>query len=113
MVSASATMDSVEMYSKVTSLRATRSRAKWCTTSMCLERLETMGFLSSLMAVWLSAQMATVCRSRLRSWKSLRSHRPSLMVVAAAMYSASVVEAATVGCRREAQEMAPPLKMKA
>jgi hypothetical protein len=33
-----AIMHSVRRYSYLTSRRATRSRAKWCSTSMCLER---------------------------------------------------------------------------
>ena len=69
------------------------------------------GFLSRLMAAWLSAAMSMQMMGRLRSAKSLRSHRASLVAAAAAMYSASVVETATVGCRREVQVMAPPLRM--
>ena len=65
------------------------------------------------MAPWLSARMVTVLTGRLcKSLMSLRSHSASFVAAAAAMYSASVVDAATVCWRLLDQVMAPPFMMK-
>src|SRR6478672_6487128 len=113
LVKMSASMLPVGMYSNLTSLRATRSRAKWCMTSMCLDRLEMTGFLRILIAAWLSEKRPMVPVVTLSSERSVRNQRASLMADAAAMYSASVVERATVGCRREDQLTMPPLSINA
>jgi len=49
-VSMSASMSLVFTYAISASLRATRSRAEWYTTSMCFDRLDTTGFFTSLRA---------------------------------------------------------------
>jgi hypothetical protein len=61
------------------------------------------------MADWLSAMMVVVVL--ILGWRSWCTQRASLTVLAAAMYAASVVETATVACRREVQLMAPLLLM--
>ena len=110
-VRTSASMCSVLTYVISTSLRAMRSRAKWYMTSMCLERMEVIGFFSSLMAPWLSALMTMAPLVTCRSPNSVHSHSASRIAAAAAMYSASVVETATVCCRRLDLLIAPPCQM--
>ena len=94
LVSASAIISSVLMYWNSTYLRATRSRAKWYITSMCLERCDDTGFLSSLMVLWLSSMMSTVPVLRPRLYISLRSHSASLVVMNLSAHSARLLQCA-------------------
>ena len=104
----SATIAPVLQYSKQTSLRATLSLAKWCTTSMCLVLLEAIGCFSSLIAPWLSQLILIAPVLTPSPLSSFLSHNASLTACAAAMYSASEVDAATVGCSLLLQLIAPP-----
>jgi hypothetical protein len=74
---------------------------------MCLDRCEAMGCLSMQSAPWLLQRISTVPKSRPRSSPNLRYHNASLTACAALKYSASIVDGATVGCRRLDQLTAP------
>ena len=68
----------------------------------------------SARALWLSQRRGVgVVRGAVSSKSKLRSQTASREESEAAMYSASVVESATIGCFAERQLIAPPLKRKA
>eukprot|EP00983_Pelagomonas_calceolata_P011148 358939-Pelagomonas_calceolata.AAC.1 len=107
----SAIITAVGQYSNLTSFLATRSPAKWYTMSMCLDLADAMGFFRSVSAAWLSVYIWMVLRDAPMSAMSLRSHSGSFTAWAAAMYSASGVDTATVACSRLDQLMMPPFRM--
>jgi hypothetical protein len=110
LVSTSATMSSVEQYSNVTSPFSTRSWTKWCYTSMSFLRACWVGFFINYIAPWLSHRITITFFSFIypNSFMNFVIHMAFLVACILAMYSASVVDKAIVGCRLLLQEMAPP-----
>ncbi len=114
LVRTSATMCSVGQYSNQTSPFSTRSQTKWCCTLMCFVRAWWVGFLVNDIAPWLSHRITIIFFSSMypKSIINFVIHMASFVTCVFAMYSASVVDNAIVGCRLLLQEMAPPPIMK-
>jgi len=114
LVRTSATMCSVGQYSNRTSSFSTRSRTKWCCTSMCFVHAWWVGFLVNDIAPWLSHRITIIFFSSMypKSIINFVIHMVSFVACMFAMYSASVVDNAIVGCSLLLQEMAPPPNMK-
>ncbi len=109
LVRTSATMCSVGQYSIQTSPFSTRSRIKWCWTSMCFVRAWWVGFLVNDIASWLLHQITINFFSSMypKSIINFVIHMASFVACVFAMYSVYVVDNAIVGCRLLLQEMAP------
>eukprot|EP00955_Chlamydomonas_euryale_P103009 365458-Chlamydomonas_euryale.AAC.13 len=88
-------------YCMLISPRKTRSRAKWYATSMYLVRGVPIGFFSTASVPLLSHRRGMTRMEVGSSIKSLRSANALEMAAAAAMYSASHVDLATVRCMRD------------
>ena len=72
-----------------------------------------MAFFARAMALWLSEYiMVGVSQDLSSSVSIVRNHNASLAACVQAMYSASVVDSATVFCCWEYQEIAPLLNLK-
>ncbi len=114
LVRTSATMCPVGQYSNQTSPFSTCSWAKWCCTSMCLVHAWWVGFLVNDIAPWLSHRITITFFSSMhpKSIINLVIHMASFVAWVLAMYSASVVDNAIVGCRLLLQKMAPLPMMK-
>ncbi|KAG0599654.1 hypothetical protein M758_12G169300 [Ceratodon purpureus] len=75
---------------------------------MCFVREWCVGFFANAMHPWLSHMMVVASTwTHPTSPKSLRSQMTSLVLWLVAMYSASVVDKAIVGCLLQFHEMAP------
>ncbi len=81
---------------------------------MCFVRAWWVGFLVNDIALWLSHQITIAFFSSMyfKSMTNFIIHMASFVACMFAMYSASVVDNAIIGCRLLLQEMAPPLIMK-
>jgi len=114
LVRTSTTMCSVRQYSNRTSPFSTRSRTKWCCTSMCFVRAWWVGFLANYIAPWLSHRITIIFFSSMypKSIINFVIHMASFVACVFAMYSASVVDNAIVGYCLLLREMAPPPIMK-
>jgi hypothetical protein len=100
------------MYSQADfSARATRSRAKWYNHVDVLGAHGEHRVLEELDRALVVGVDDDGCRESAIVEQAFGRPDPSLMAEAAAMYSASVVDAAAVCCRRLDQLMAPPLRM--
>jgi hypothetical protein len=110
LVSTYATMSFVEQYSNVISSFSIHSQTKSCCTSMCFVQACWVGFFINDIATWLSHQITIAFFSFIypNSFMSFVIHMPSLVACVLAMYSASVVDKAIVGCHLLLQKMVPP-----
>jgi len=98
----------VGMYSNRTLPAATCSRIKWCRMCMCLVRAWSSGFLLRFIAPSLSANRIVghdclIVSSSNSCW----NHSSSCTASDSAMYSASVLDRATVACFFVIQEIGP------
>ena len=109
LVRRSASWFSVLMYVALITWFYWISRMKWNLTSICLVRWWNSGFLTSLIALWLSIK-SSVDWSSLRpmSCRSLLIQTTSLPPADAATYSDSVVERETHFCRWLFHTTGPP-----
>ncbi len=109
-ITTSATMSSVEQYSKATSPFSTRSRTKWWCTSMCFVRTCCVRFFVNDIAPWLSHRITIAFFSFMyhNSFMSFVIHMVSLVACVLAMYLISVIDRVIVGRRLLFQEMVPP-----
>ncbi len=100
----------VAQYSNWTSPFSTRSRTKWCCTSMCFVRAWWVGFLVNDITPWLSHQITIIFFSSMypKSVINFVIHMASFVACVFAMYSTSVVDNVILGCHLLLQEMAPP-----
>jgi len=101
LVRTSATMCSIGQYSNRTSPFSTRFQTKWCSTSMCFVRAWWVGFLVNDIAPWLSHQITIIFFSSMypKSIINFVIHMAFFVACVFAMYSASMVDNAIVGCR--------------
>ncbi len=114
LVRTSATMCSIGQYSNQTSPFWTHSWTKWCCTSMCFVHAWWVGFLGNDNAPRLSHQITITFFSSMypKSIINFVIHMASFVACVFAMYSASMVDNAIVGCPLLLQEIAPPPIMK-
>ncbi len=110
LVRTSVTMCSVGQYSNRTSPFSTRSRTKWCCTSMCFVHAWQVRFLVNDIAPWLSHRITITFFSSmyLKSIINFVIHMASFVACVFAMYSVSMVDNVIVGCRLPLQKMLPP-----
>ena len=112
LVKISARLFSVAQYCTETSLEAMCSRMKWWWISICFDRAWNCEFSVNFIAAWLSTLMRVDPLGGIPSSVSnSQIQRHSWVVLLSTMYSASIVDNATVGCFFEYQEMAPPPNM--
>ena len=111
----SATISFVGQYTISISL-SIWSLIKWYRMSICLVLAWWTGFSARIIHDWLSSKIVVgFFEEGYSYWTSLnrdRNQRASWTEVHKAMYSASVVESAIVGCRLEHQLIAPLLRVK-
>src|ERR1700738_2113 len=104
----SATIYCVGQYSNSTILFSIFSLMKWCCTSMCFDLSWLVGFLANAIEPWLSHMMVVASSwTQPKSSINCRSQMASLVQRFMAMYSASIVDCATVCCRLLFHETAP------
>ncbi len=110
LVCTSATMSSIEQYSRVTSPFSTCSRIKWCYTSMCFVRACYVRFFVNDIGPWLSHRITIAFFSFMypNPFMSFVIHMASLVACVLAMYLASSINKTIVGYHLLLQEMAPP-----
>ena len=104
LVKMSANCLSVSMYLISISPFSTWSLRKWCLLSTCLIFLWKTGFLATEMALVLSHMRGTLSKFTPKSLMVCTIQRICEQQLAAATYSASVVDCATEDCFREDQQ---------
>ena len=112
-VSASAMLSSDATFSIFTSPRCMISRIRWKRRRTCLDRWWDLGSLACVIATLLSQYNGTGSAANETTPNPIRNFRiqtASFAASAAAMYSASVVESATVSCLEDFQLTAPLFK---
>ncbi len=109
LVRTSATMCFVGDYSNQTSPFSTHSQTKWCYTSMCFVHAWQVRFLVNDITPWLSYRITITFFSSMypKSIINFVIHMASFVACVFAMYSASMVGNAIVGCHLSLQEMVP------
>src|SRR5664279_976588 len=114
LVSGSATFASVCILQSLISPDSTNCRISWYLLSMCLFFWCHLGSLACAIAPELSQYTSNGLDKLGTTPRSIRNfliHTPSFAASEAAMYSASVVESATVSCLELFQLTAPPFKV--
>ena len=109
LVRMSAIMSLVGHQNNCTCPFVTQDWMKWCHMSICLDLAWNWGFDANAMADWLlSNSSAGEGCMKFNSMNKFLSQMAWVVAFELAMYSASVVDRATVGCFLEDQAMAPP-----
>ena len=114
LVNISVRLSSVAQYCTKTLLEAMCSWMKWWQMSICFDRAWNCEFSVNFIVAWLSTLMIVDPLGDIPSSVSNSQIQRHLWVVLlSTMYSASIVDSATVGCFFEYQEIAPSPNMMA